>query len=201
VRGHRICALVLVCAGCMAPAALATSHELSPKALYKALLKVPKGTTALPNGYQSPTLGPITPSAVAKSHHVIGEVAIDVTKKGSAGASILYIVFPTHADALADWNAGSRRIPKTRLAPPSFVPKPTAMFNAPVTAKNAAGKAVSFGTTTLVYVTGNIIVEVVTSSTASTKQGDILGTIGLAQFGSNPLASVRGPATPVTPIA
>ena len=132
---------------------------------------------------------------------MIGEVAIGLTKTGTDGAWILYIVFPTHADALADWNQGTRALPKKRLTPPSFVPKPAAMFNAPVTARNAAGKTISVGTTTLAYVTGTIIVEVGTSSTSTTKQGDILGTIGLAQFATAHLRSVGGSVKPAPPIA
>jgi hypothetical protein len=197
-------ALVLLCAGLISPAAIAATHAertLSPKALYQALLKVPRGSTALPDGYQSPTLGPITPSPTAKRHHVLGEIAIDVTKSGTAGARILYIVFPTRADALADWNEGARRLPAKRLTPPGFVPKPSAMFNAPVTAKNSAGKTVSFGTTTLAYMSGNLIVEVDTSSTSSTVRGDIVGTVALAQFAGSHLVSVTGPAAPVAPIA
>ena len=192
-------ALALVCTGCAVPAALAASHaeqNVSPKALYKALLKIPKGTTALPDGYQSPTLGPVTPSATAKSHHVIGEVAIGVSKSGTLGASILYIIFPTHADAIADWNEGTRKLPKKRVAPPAFVPRPSVMFNATVTAKNSAGKTVPVGTTTLAYVTGTLIVEVETSSTSNKALGDTAGTVGLVQFAAAHLSSVEKAAAP-----
>jgi hypothetical protein len=201
---RRLIAVVLVCAGCTAPAVLAATRaeqNLSPQALYKALLKIPRGTTALPDGYQSPTLGPVTPSAISKRHHVIGEVAIGLSKSGTAGATILYVVFPTHADALADWNEGTSKLPKKRQTPPGFVPKPSAMFSAPMTEKNSTGKTISIGTTILAYVTGTLIVEVETSSTSTTKQGDLPGTTGLAEFAATHLSSVEKTAAPGGPVA
>jgi hypothetical protein len=196
---RRLVAITLLSAAVLAPCALAHGEKLSPKALYKALLKIPKGETALPNGYESPTLGPIAPSSMAKSHHVIGDVVIGVAKAGTDGARIFYIVFPTHADALADWRKGTSSLPKSRRTPPSYVPKPAALFDAPAKIKNAAGKTVTVGTTTLAYVTGTIIIEVITSSTSSTKHGDIAGTIALGQFGASHLASVIASATPAPP--
>jgi hypothetical protein len=184
----------------MAPTALAAAHnagKLSPKALYQTLLKAP--VAGLPAGYQLLDVGKTTPSPQAKRHHTLGEVSISVTKSGTAGARILYIVFPTPADALADWNDGARRLPKVRLTPPGIVPKPSAMFNAPVTTKDSAGKPVTYGTTTLAYVTGNVIVEIDTSSTSSTERGDIIGTIALAQFAWNHLGAGFGPKAPAAP--
>jgi hypothetical protein len=203
VSERRLCAvLALLSAGFVSPAALAASdadRKLSPKAAYQALIKVPRGKTALPKGYESPTLGPVPPSSTAKRHHAIGAVAISLTKPGTAGARILYLVFPTRADALADWKEASVGIPPTRLTPPSFLPRPSTMFNAAVVAADTPGKTMSFGTTTIAYVTGNFIVEVDTSSTSNKTQGDILGTIALAHFAAVHLASVTGPIAPVKP--
>jgi hypothetical protein len=201
VSAARLAAVVAVCTGLLAPAAFAREQNLSPKALYQALLKIPKTPTALPAGYQSPALGPSPPSPVAKSHHVVGEVAIGLSKKGTDGARILYIIFPTRADALADWNHGTSALPRPRLPPPSSVPKPAAMFNAAAHPRNAAGKTLSVGTTTLAYVTGTIIVEIDTSSLATLKHGDPAAMPLLAQFAVAHLKSVETPAPPAGPIA
>jgi hypothetical protein len=201
VSKRRLCAaLVLVGAGLVPPGALAAAdaeRKLSPKALYEALSKVPKGKAVLPNGYQSPTIGrvPLTPNA--KRHHAVGAVGIDLAKPGTLGAGILFIVFPTRADALADWNEGVRRLPKTRLRPPSFFPKPSVMVNASVTLGNAPSRPI--GTTRLAFVVENIIIEVDTSSTSSTTHGDVLGAIALAQFAGRHLNSVTRAVAPVKP--
>ena len=193
--------VVVIAGGLLAPAAFAREQSLSPKAIYQALLKIPKTPTALPDGYQSPTLGPSPASPVATSHHVIGEVAIGLSKTGTDGARILYIIFPTHADALADWNHGTSALPRPRLTPPASAPRPAAMFDAAAHPKNSAGKTLSVGTTTLAYVTGTIIVEIDTSSLSTLKHGDTAAMPGLAAFAVAHLKSVETPAKPAGPIA
>ena len=197
----RLTAVVAIAAGLLAPAAFSREQSLSPHALYRALLKIPKTPIALPDGYRSPTLGPSAASPVATSHHVIGEVAIGLSRKGTDGARILYIVFPTRVDALADWNHGTSSLPSPRLTPPSSAPKPAAMFNAAVHAKSSAGKTVSVGTTTLAYVTGTVIVEIDTSSLSTLKHGDTVAMPGLTQFAIAHLKLVETPATSAGPLA
>jgi hypothetical protein len=203
VSERRLCAaLVFLAAGVVSPGVLAkaeTEQKLSPKQLYQALTKVPRERTALPNGYQSTSLGAVPSSKTARRHHVVGAVAIGVTKKGTAGARILYIVFPTRADALANWKEATRGLPKKRPVPPSFLPKPAAMFNATATLGRPPAKTTPLGTTTLVFVTGNLVVQVDTSSLTNVKHGDVLGAIALAQFAGTHLASVAGPAAPAKP--
>jgi hypothetical protein len=197
-------AILLAATGLAAAAAAATAAHagnLSPQALYKALVKLPHGTTALPAGYTSPTLGPLKPSSNAKRHHVIGEVSIGLSKSGTEGARILYIVFPTHADALADWKDGTSHLPTTRLTPPSNLPTPVVLFNAPVTTKSSSGKTTTVGTTSLAYVSGNLIIEVDTSSTTSKAHGDPGAVSALAAFAASHLASVEHAAAPPGPIA
>jgi hypothetical protein len=187
--------LALACAGLVAPAAFAAplaERQLSPKALYQALLETPVETSALPDGYRSPRVDPVAPSARAKRHHVVGEVGISSTKSGSAGARMIYIVFPTHADALGDWRDGVRVLPKKRLSPPSSVPAPSAMFNERDTLENSAGRRFAVGATILAYVKGNLIVEVETTSTGSATEGDRHGAVALAQFALSHLGSLGG---------
>ena len=75
------------------------------------------------------------------------------------------------------------------------------MANATAHPRNAAGKTITVGTTTLAYLTGTIIVEVDTSSTSTPKHGDVPGNIGLAQFAAAHLKSIETPAKPTAPIA
>ena len=174
MKERRPCALlVLVCAGLLAPA---TQAALPPAVLLQSLLHTAVAGSSLPVGYRAPRIGPVTPSARAKLHHVVGEVDIVASKTGSAGARVTYIVFPTHADALADWTDGLRHSPKTSLLPPSSVPQPAAMFNVPATAK------VTYGATVLAHLTGNLIVEVETTSTSNATHGDEKGAVALARF-------------------
>jgi hypothetical protein len=196
-------ALVLVSAGLVTPPALSaarTEKKLKPKALYEALLKTP-ASAVLPGSYETVQIGIISPSATPKRHHVVGEVGIVATKTGTAGARIIYIVFPTRAEAMADWKEGSRELPRPRVPPPTVVPKPAAMFNVPETVKDSGGTPVTYGTTTLAYVTGNLIIEVDTSSTSTTAHGDIVGAIALAQFAFTRLGSIEGHVAPAAPVA
>jgi hypothetical protein len=172
---------ILVFAGLLAPAA---SPQLSPTALYQALLQGPVEASSLPAGYGSPRVAVGTPSTRAKSHHVVGEVDMLASKRGTAGARVLYIVFPNSADALADWKDGLRHSPKTRLSPPSSVAQPAAMFNL------AATGTTKIGATILGCLRGNLIVEVETSSTSSAAHGDIQGAAALARFALTHLHSL-----------
>jgi hypothetical protein len=201
VTVRRLTLLLAAGAAVTAAAAAAQANNLSPQALYKALVKLPKGTTSLPAGYTSPTLGPLKPSSNAKRHHVIGEVSIGLAKTGTDGARILYIVFPTHADALADWKDGTSHLPNTRLTTPTNLPKPAVLFDAPVTTKSSSGKTITVGTTSLAYVSGNLIIEVDTSSTTSKAHGDPGAVPALAAFAASHLASVEHSVTPPGPIA
>ncbi len=180
MKTRRACAvLALVSAGLIAPAArpeIRAVQELPPAVLYQSLLQTPVAASSLPAGYRSPRVGAATPSARAKLHHVLGEVDVLASKNGSVGARVTYIVFPTHADALADWTDGLRHSPKTHLLPPSSVPQPAVMFNAPATAK------VAYGATVLGHLTGNLIVEVETTSLSNAAHGDEQGAIALARF-------------------
>jgi hypothetical protein len=204
VSERRAFAAVLVLgAGLTSQAALAATdaeRKLSPKAFYNALLKTPT-PALLPDGYQTTRIASVPASPTAKRHHVVGEVAVLSTKRGTAGARILYIVFPTRAAALADWKDRARWLPSNRLPPPAFLPKPSVMFSAQARVKNSAGKLLLYGTTTLAYVTGNVVVEVDTSSATSTVRGDILGAIALAQFARRHLATVERQAAPAKPVS
>ena len=112
-------ALLLVCAA----AAQATP---SPQALYQALLKTP------PAGSLPPALKGSTPKANtlargSKQHHAVGAVVI-----GNTAAIVGFLVFPTHALALADLkayppNTGPNKIVTTT---PKGLPRPAFILRA-----------------------------------------------------------------------
>jgi hypothetical protein len=112
-------ALLLVCAA----TAQATP---SPHALYQALLKTP------PAGSLPPALKGATPKSNAlargsKKHHAVGAVVI-----GNTAAIVGFLVFPTHALALADLkayppNTGPNKIVSTT---PKGLPQPAFILRA-----------------------------------------------------------------------
>ena len=171
----------LVFAALLAPTAGA---QLSPTALYQALLKEPVDASSLPAGYRSAHVSAGTPSARAKSHHVVGEADILVSKSGTAGARVLYIVFPNSADALADWKDGLRNSPKPLLEPPSSIAQPAVMFDVAATGTS------TIGATILGCLRGNLIVEVETTSTSSKAHGDVQGAAALTRFALGHLKSL-----------
>ena len=73
----------------------------SPRSLYNALLTQPFRTSELPAGFTSARVALSVPGKAAREHHVVGEVEV-TTKIANANTSILYLVFPTAANARAD---------------------------------------------------------------------------------------------------
>jgi hypothetical protein len=146
-------------------------------------------------GYQAQGLGAVALSPNAKRHHAVGAVAVIATKTGTAGARILFIVFPTHASALADWKEGVTAFPKKRITPPPFAPKPSAMFDKPQTVNDSAGNRFTIGTTTVAFVNGNVIVQIETTSTKSSTKGDTLGALTLSQYALTHLAGLKPAST------
>ena len=113
----------------------------SPKALYQALLESPVSgarPVVVQRGFNS------------KRHHVVGEVEIDF---GGGRTRILYGVFPTRADAvadLADGVAGLKNVhgvSKVEKSVPGF-PKPSLLVDA---TQNG------LGVTQLTFVSGNVV--------------------------------------------
>src|SRR5579859_1594362 len=91
-----------VCVVALATAVAASAGSPSPKALYNALLVSPvSGVT--------PT--PTRAGSNSRRHHVVGEMLINFD---GGHSRIAYVVFPTHADALANYADGIQALKKIR---------------------------------------------------------------------------------------
>ncbi len=118
----------------------------SPSALYQALLKAP------PAGSLPPALKGATPKSAklskgSRSHHAVGAVAI-----ANNAALVGFLVFPTHALALADLKAFP---PNT--GPNKIVTNAPAKLPRPAYILRAAGNA--FEAAYAVFVLDNIVVN------------------------------------------
>jgi len=172
-------------------AAFAGVAQSSPQALYQALLTNKIPDSQLPSGFYSSKTGVTQPSSRAKSHHVVGEVEIDLD---SGDAAIFYAVFATPKDALANWkdaDAAHTSGIKSRLPVPAGFPTPALFLNTSITGKNVFGKKVTNGVSTLGFVAGSVIVQAGTISTDNTDSGDVPGTISLAKLAYRHLRQVE----------
>jgi len=171
-------ALTVVLAGAVSAAPAQLSRRPSAQAIYRALLTTPVRAGSLPGNFYSAKVTVGKPSKRAKSHHVVGEVEIDID---SGDAAIFYSVFPTRTDAVADWRDADLKGIKTTLRAPQFH-QPAAIYNGSFTGKNAFGKKVTNGFTVVGSTPGRVIVSAATTSTESTESGDIPGAIALERF-------------------
>src|SRR5581483_7595498 len=104
-------------------AVAASAGGPSPKALYNALL-VARVKGVLPT--------PTQPGGQAKRHHVVGEMLINLT---GGRTRIAYVVFPSHADALGNYQDGIRALKSIRTVRKirtqvSGLPKPSVLVDA-----------------------------------------------------------------------
>lgn len=110
---RNVCLVVVGALGLTGSAAA----TLSPAALVRAL----KTTPYISIGSFKSTIEPFPASANSKAHHSVGQVQIVF----ASVYLILYVVFPTHQDAVADFKA-VRGVPTATVTPaPSFFPKPS----------------------------------------------------------------------------
>jgi hypothetical protein len=168
----------------------AAAPRVPPKALYARLLVTPIPTSQLPSGFYSASIGVSKPSNTAKSNHAVGEVEIDLN---GGDAAIIYLIFPTRADALKDWKDADpthKKGVKTKLPAPGF-PHPALIVNGSITGNNAFGKKVTNGFSILGFTAGNVITSAVTSSTTNTNSGDLPATISLGKFALRHLRAVE----------
>lgn len=98
----------------------------TPQQLYHALLKKP-GAGSLPAALSGATAQAAKLSAGSRSHHAVGAVEI-----GNTAAVVGFLIFPTHALALADLkafppNRGPNKIVSTR---PAGLPRPAYILRA-----------------------------------------------------------------------
>lgn len=160
------------------PAAARTATPTGPdaQALYTALLNVPWHGGELPSDVSSPKAGVSAPSDTAKSHHVVGEVEIDLTGPDASDA-IAYGVFPTTKDAAGDWNNGKPTLGSdtklTGTTTPPSMGYPATQINASISGENAFGKQVTNGGSVCVALVGLTLVEGVTTSVDNHDSGNV----------------------------
>lgn len=179
-----------VAAACVVVAgASARTSAPSPQQLYQRLLTTPLRASTLPSDFSSPKTGVYSVSSTGKKHHAVGGVEIDFN---SGDAAIIYLVFPTRADSVADWkDANLKKQAKTTVpAPPTF-PWPALIANSSIKGKNVFGKTVTNGVTDFAFTSKNVIVQAITTSTDNKESGDITGSIALGRFALKHLQALR----------
>lgn len=181
-RRQAMFAMSFLVAALVAPAAQARS----PQQVLNALLAAKVGAGALPHGYRSPHVSVYTVTATAEKHHALG--GAEITADGGNEA-IIYIVFETKADAVADFQHANLAGKRTSKAP-SSIPKPAVVVSTSVSG-TANGKKVTLGITDIAFVQGNVLVQAATTSTSSKTHGDVAGAIALAHFASTHLTSIQ----------
>jgi hypothetical protein len=164
----------------VAPAA-ASPH---PAALVRALLKNPIRTADLPAGLDAPRIMRIPLSENSKRHHAVGTV--DVIFGTGDYASLVYDVFPTRADAVADYRASKGHPGDTTAAAPDSFPKPSKIVSGSIVLNGRTA-----GISGVEFVDGNVIVLAATTSITSPRHGDVLEAVALARFGLRHLAAIR----------
>ena len=173
-------------------AAAGQERVSSPQGLYQALLTTPIRPSAIPGSRFSVHVGVWTPSGNAQHHHVVGEVEVTIDNEQ---AKIGYLVFPSHYDAVRDWNAAGKPHALTSTVPVHGLPKPAVMYNGSVTGKDASGRKVTNGITLLGFVAGSVIVEAGTASTDNPNSGDVPATIALGKYALRHLQLVEAKLT------
>jgi hypothetical protein len=167
----------------LALAGTAAAASPSPEKVYRALLTARVLAPELPVGFKSPRIAKNAPGPIPKRHHVVGEVEIDLNGGQSA---IVYVVFPTKADALAAYNDGVRELKTTQgvvavRSPVPGLPKPSVSVDA---------SAQGLGITQVTLVSGNIEIATETARHGG-KHGDRAGALALAKAALRHLASVE----------
>jgi hypothetical protein len=118
----------------------------TPEQVYRALLKAPP-TASLPTSLKGSRTAAGTLSAGPKKHHAIGAVS---TTNGAA--LVGYLVFPTHALALADLKASPPNQGPNKIVSrnPAGFPQPTLVLLA-----SSNGYVAAY----VVFVEGNLLVD------------------------------------------
>jgi hypothetical protein len=173
--------LAITAAVVCVPAASASSD---PAALFKALLSTPIRAASLPAGFDAPKIIRIPPSDNSKRHHAVGTV--DVIFGTGDYATLVYDVFPTRADAVADYRASKGHPGDTTAAAPSSFPRPSKIVSGSILLNGRTS-----GISGVEFVDGNVIVLAATTSPASAHHGDVPGAIALARFALKHLAALR----------
>jgi hypothetical protein len=172
----------VVVATVVAAAPAAASPE--PAALARALLKTPIRTAEFPVGLDTPRIMRIPLSENSKRHHAVGTV--DVIFGTGDYASLVYAVFPTRVDAIADYRATTGHPGDTTAAAPDSFPKPSKIVSGSLVLNGQTA-----GISGVEFVDGNVIVLAATTSITNAHRGNIPGAIALARFGLRHLAAIR----------
>ena len=163
-------------------AGTAAAVNPSPQKVYRALLASRISASELPRGFARPRTAKNSPGPTPRRHHVVGEVEIDLNGGQSA---IVYVVFPTRADALGAYNDGLRELKKTSgvvsvRSPVPGLAKPSVAVDA-----SASG----LGITQITLVSGNVEIAAETAMHGG-EHGDRAGTVALAKAAIRHLALV-----------
>jgi hypothetical protein len=167
----------------LALAGTAVAGNPSPQKLYQALLSTRMAVSELPAGFASPRSVKNSPGPNPRRHHVVGEVEIDLNGGQSA---IVYVVFPTRADALGAYNDGIRELKTTKgvvsvRSPAPGLSKPSLTVDASVS---------GLGITQVTLVSGNVEIAAETAVHGG-NHGDRVGTVRLAKAALRHLAAVE----------
>jgi hypothetical protein len=165
-------------------AALALAASVTPQALLHGLLTQPVRKSELPAGVTKTEVSKRQPGTTSRHHHVAGEV--EIVLGGPHGGRVVYVVFPTHADALANHAEGVRELKsvggvrKVKKQLPGL-PKPNLLVDASVNL---------IGITQVSLVTGNL--EIAAQSVVpNAPSGSERDAIALAKFALRHLHAVE----------
>jgi hypothetical protein len=163
----------------------------SPRALYQALLGSKFSSSELPRGFYAELTGSTVPGQNAKHHNVIGVVGANIVGNGGAPRlyDIEYEIFPTRRDSLDDWKdadpAHIRGVHSASRAP--GFPSPALVLDSSITRENLLNKKVTIRFTTMLFITGSVIVEVQT-----TGNSDISAILAFGKIAQRHLQVVEG---------
>ncbi len=164
----------------------------SPRSLYNALLTQPFRTSELPAGFASARVALSVPGKAARQHHVVGEVEV-TTEIANANTSILYLVFPTAADARADIREalqnGLRRVPG---GVPGYTKLPNKLWTGAVADTTAGGKIVTNRAALTAVAKGNVLISTVAISTERTDEKNVRAGVLLLDAAMKHLSLVEG---------
>lgn len=185
----RTSALLALLAPAMTGVATGAAATPSPPALVHALVTAPIPASQVPAALRPAKISAIPLTEQSIRYHGVGTIEVGFDDSDDV---VIYVVFPSRPDALADF-AHPHQVGRVtdKLAGPPSLPKPSEILDGSISGKNAAGKPVTNGVTGVAFVVRNVIVEAATLSTTSTTVGDLPGTIRLAALALRHLTAVE----------
>jgi hypothetical protein len=168
--------VVTVAVACSSPHGPA---PISPATLVHRLLTTPIAASTLPAGLPTPTFSPFKVSANSIKHHSVG--AVDIEFNNPDQASIVYVVFASRRDAVADFRGVQPSAGEVDSPAPSTFPRPSVIRSSPY--------PVGGGISGVEFVNANTLVLVSTVS-VNPSHGDVPTAIKLAKTALQHLAAV-----------